>query len=429
LADLAARFGTPLYVTSERQLRENYRRTYAAFASRYPDVRILYANKANGNAAIRTIVTQEGAGGDCFGLGELELALRAATPPDGLVLNGSNKGLDELQKAIELGVTINVDHPDELETIAKLAETAHNTAKVNLRVLPFSFADPESLDPDLATIALDRSHDKWGMDRPTVLASARRAIALPSVDLRGLHIHVSRLRSTTAPFALASALMVQCMVELRDALGWTPSVLDIGGGFAHERDPESGKPAGSHAVATIESYADVISSTLLQGCAAHDLEPPQLWVEPGRRLVSNTTVLLTRVGLIKRLPTSDTTWVNVDASTNHVMRIPLQGYHHEVVPVRGANRIRSLVANVVGPNCTLDLIAEERALPCISPGEYLAILDVGGYAEAFVTRFNLIPRPATVLVAGDCVDVIRPRETVDEVLAGQIVPDRLRVSG
>ena len=428
LIDLADRFGTPLYVTSEAQLRENYRRTYQAFASKYPRVTVLYANKANGNPAVRAILTQEGAGGDCFGLGELNLSLLAGTPPELLVLNGSNKGLDELRAAIERGVTINVDHPDELETVAALAESAGRAARVNLRVLPFSYADPASLDPDLAAIATDRSHDKWGMDRPTVRRCARRALSLHTIDLRGLHMHVSRLRPTAGPFALGVALLVRCMAELRDDLNWVPRVVDIGGGFAHERDPESGEPAGDHAVATIDTYAEVITSVLLEGCRANDLEPPTLWLEPGRRLVSNTTVLLTRVGIIKRLPTADTVWVNVDASTNHVMRIPLQGYHHEIVPVRRASRKRSLTANVVGPNCTLDLLAEKRALPRISPGEVLALLDVGGYAEAFVTRFNMIPRPATVLVAGVSCDVIRRRESIDEMMVSHTVPVRLHAA-
>src|SRR5262249_32900881 len=118
---IAERFGTPLYVTSEQQIRANYRSLYRAFSARYPTVTLLYANKANNSLAVRRILTMEGAGGDCFGLGELAMCLQSGVPPQRLVLNGSNKQLAELEVAIAHGVTINVDQPEELETIAQLA--------------------------------------------------------------------------------------------------------------------------------------------------------------------------------------------------------------------------------------------------------------------------------------------------------------------
>ena len=173
---------------------EPARRLREAFESRWPEVTLLFATKANANLAIRRVLVEEGVGGDCFGLGELTLSLRAGVPGDLLVLNGGNKQPAELRAAIETGATINVDDPTELELVAGLAGELDRRADVCLRVLPFSYADPSTLEPDLAAIARDTSHDKWGMDRGTILALVPDALAAPHLRLRGLHLHVSRLR-------------------------------------------------------------------------------------------------------------------------------------------------------------------------------------------------------------------------------------------
>ena len=423
--ELAEEYGTPLYVTSEAQIRANVHRLRHAFETRWPRVTLLFATKSNANLAIRRVLVEEGVGGDCFGLGELTLSLRAGVSPDLIVLNGGNKEPAELRAAIEAGVTINVDDPSELDTVAGLAEQLGRPADVCLRVLPFSYADPATLEPDLAEIALDTSHDKWGMDRQTILEIVSTALESSWLRLRGLHLHVSRLRPTPEAFELASRLIATCIAELYDRFGWQPELLDFGGGYPHERDPESGAPSGSHPVGTPEEYAEAITSTLRTALADRSLDEPHLLLEPGRRLVSNATVLLTRVGVVKRLPTGRTTWVNVDASTNHCPRVPLQGYYYEIVHATKGGERGDTEVSVVGPTCVIDLLGEHRWLPSLRQGDLLAVLDVGGYAEVLSTQFNLLPRPATVLVDGDVTEVIRRRETIDDLLATQAVPARL----
>jgi diaminopimelate decarboxylase len=422
---LAEEYGTPLFVTSEAQIRANVRRFREAFEARWPRVSLLFATKSNANLAIRRLLVEEGVGGDCFGLGELSVSLRAGVPPELLVLNGSNKERAELSAAIEAGVTINVDDRSELVLVAALAEELGRPVDVCLRVLPFSYAEGIAIQPELAELAADTSHDKWGMDRQTITETVPNALASAWVRLRGLHLHVSRLRPTPEPFELASRLIAVCIAELRDRFGWQPELLDFGGGFPHERDPESGAPSGSHPVGTPEEYAEAITSTLRRELAKHSLDEPHLLIEPGRRLVSNATVLLTRVGVVKRLPSGSTTWVNVDASTNHCPRVSLQGYYYEIVHATKGSDVGDTEVNVVGPTCVIDLLGERRSLPPLERGDLLAILDVGGYAEVLSTQFNLLPRPATVLVAGDTCEVIRRRETIDDLLVTQAVPARL----
>ena len=422
--ELAEEHGTPLYVTSEAQIRANVRRLREAFEARWPHVTLLFATKANANLAIRRLLLDEGVGGDCFGVGELTLSLRAGVPPELLVLNGSNKQPAELRAAVEAGVTINIDDPSELGLVARLAEQEGRPAAVCLRVLPFSYADPATLEPELAAIAADTSHDKWGMDRQTIVALVPRALESPWLRLRGLHLHVSRIRPTPEAFELAARLIATCIAELNERYEWQPELLDFGGGYPHERDPESGASSGSHLVGTPEEYAEAVTSTLRSALAERSLDEPQLVLEPGRRLVSNATVLLTRVGVVKRLPAGSTTWANVDASTNHCPRIPLQGYHYEIVHATKGREAGDTEVSVVGPTCVIDLLGE-RPLPALEEGDLLAVLDVGGYAEVLSNQFNLLPRPATVLVAGESCEVIRRRETLDDILATQVVPSRL----
>jgi diaminopimelate decarboxylase len=426
--ELAEAYGTPLYVTSEAQIRANVRRLRQEFEARWPRVKLLFATKANANLAIRRVLVEEGVGGDCFGLGELTVSLQAGVPPDLLVLNGSNKQPAELRAAIEAGVIINIDERGELDVVAGLAEQLGRQAEVCLRILPFTYADSATLEPDLAEIAADTSHDKWGMDRQTIVEIVPNALESAWLRLRGLHLHVSRLRSTPEAFELASRLIAVCIAELHDRFGWQPELLDFGGGYPHERDPESGAPAGSHAVGTPEEYAEAITSTLRTALADRSLCEPQLLLEPGRRLVSNATALLTRVGVVKRLPTGSTTWVNVDASTNHCPRVLLQGYYYEIVHATKGRDPGVTDVNVVGPTCVIDLLGEQRPLPSVEQGDLLAVLDVGGYAEVLSTQFNLLPRPASVLVDGDASELIRRRETIDDLLATQVVPARLAAS-
>jgi len=423
--ELAQAYGTPLYVTSEAQIRANVRRLREAFETRWPHVTLLFATKSNANLAIRRVLVEERVGGDCFGLGELALSLQAGVPPDLLVMNGSNKQPAELNAAIEAGVLINVDDRSELEAIARCAMELGRPADICLRVLPFSYAGAVELEPGLAEIAGDRSHDKWGMDRETILEVVPEALGSDRLRLRGLHLHVSRLRATPEAFELASRLIAVCIAELHDSFGWQPELLDFGGGYPHERDPESGAPSGSHPVGTPEEVAETITSTLRAALAEHSLREPHLLLEPGRRLVSNATVLLTRVGVVKRLPTGSTTWVNVDASTNHCPRAPLQGYYYEIVHATDGLAGGDTEVSVVGPTCVIDLLGEQRALPSPGPGDLLAIMDVGGYAEVLSNQFNMLPRPANVLVDGDTCELIRRRETLDDLLATQLVPARL----
>ncbi|HEY3058893.1 MAG TPA: diaminopimelate decarboxylase [Chloroflexota bacterium] len=426
--ELAEAFGTPLYVISEGQIRHNVRALTRAFRDRYARTDILFSNKANNNPAVRRIFNQEGAGGDCFGYGELYLSLMAGTDPGRLMLNGSYKQAPELTLAIESGVTINLDSLEETDTVAEVAERVGRPAKVNPRTR-LMLSDLDGVDADwprgIPVGPGARGH-KFGMHYEDVLEVCRRARGSDWLELVGLHHHVGRWTNDLSLHAAVVREQVAWMAQLRDALGWTAAHLDIGGGLAWGR-PEGHGPGGNDRVAPeYDAYAESIATTLRQELERYGLDAPLLLIEPGRALASNIGVLLTRVGTVKTWP-GHKTWVNVDASQNHLPNILSANWYYHAVAAANADPDPAETSEVdlVGPLCTFDVMGAARCMPRLQRGDVVAFLDTGAYGETKAATFNAQPRPATVLVSGDRAEVITERETLRDVIGRYRVPARL----
>jgi diaminopimelate decarboxylase len=409
--ELARRFGTPLFVVSEAQIRSNVARYEAAFRRGYPEADIYFSTKANFNPAVRRVFTLAGAGGDAFGLGELTINLAAGTPPDRIVLNGSNKAEPEVRLAVEHGVAIHIDHPDELEAVARVAGELRRVARVAPRTR-LMLHDLDAMEADLPAGAKvgpgARVGNKFGMHWEDTLAVCRRAVADPWLRLVGMHHHVGRWNHDPAIFAAVVREQVAWAARLRDELGgWTAEYLDFGGGFATPRAEGLGPFGNDRDAPPIETYADVLTATLRAELDRHGLPHPRLIVEPGRAIASDIAVLLGSVGVVKRF-LDERTWVSLDVSQN-------------LVPAAAAPPV-----DLVGPLCSFDFLGQERALPPVSRGDVVALLDTGAYCESKSLQFNALPRPATVLVSGSTVDVISERETIADVTARMRVPERLR---
>jgi diaminopimelate decarboxylase len=428
-ADLLARYGSPLFVVSEQALRANYRRVRAAFGGQWPTAsRVFYAIKSNNNLAVRAVLSDEGAAGECFGAAELLATLAGGADPAHVVLNGSNKTEQELALAVGHGVVVNIDGEREWRTLARLARTAGRRVRVNLRLK----VAPQELD-ELAsdTYQLPRGElraevlrEKWGFSAAAAPDIVRGIMAADELELLGYHLHVPRACQEPELHASCGRELVRAVGELAAATGFVPAVLDVGGGWARERDPES--RALTRNPFTIEDYATLMCAAMRTELAARSLPVPELWVEPGRYLSGNAGILLTTVGTVKR--DVGHTWVNVDASTNLLPRIESRGCRHVVLPAAGMDRPYTERVRVVGPICVESLLAGNRPMPSLASGEPLAVLDAGMYAESGATQFNAVPRPATVLVNGASSDVIRERETIADVFRAHRLPDRLRAS-
>jgi diaminopimelate decarboxylase len=426
--ELVARYGSPLYVTSERTLRANYRRIRDALAARWPAlVNVLYSIKANNALAIRAILTEEGAGGDCFGLGELTATLDAGTDPRLVAMNGSNKTRDEIDAAVAAGVTINVDGIDELDYLRASCVRHGRRVPVNLRlkVLPAALDRyVNELHRSANGFVANVKRVKWGWlaDSARALVDALRA--MPEVELTGYSCHIGHLSKAPEATAAVAGAFAEAVSKLHAATGFAPRVLDLGGGWPPQRDP-SFREAGVHPY-PIEAYVDAAVDALRRGLPA-DVPLPALWIEPGRYIAGNAVLLLASVGAVKR--DAGLTWFHVDASTNNLPRIESGQFHYTVLPASRMNDPLDTVADVVGSTCFRSVLGSARALPALERGDVVAILDAGMYAEVFSNQFNGVPRPGGVLVSSHGVDEIRRRETIDDVFRDHRVPAWLARSG
>jgi diaminopimelate decarboxylase len=364
------------------------------------DPLICYASKANENLALLRIARQEGAGFDIVSEGELRRALAAGADPDTIVFSGVGKTEEEMTAALEAGVLLfNVESEDELTVLAEVATRLRRTAGVAIRVNP-------DVDPRTHKyISTGKKETKFGVAYDKAEALARRAAATPGLELRGIQCHIGSQITTVEPYAGAVARIAQLAVVLREdvpTLRW----LDMGGGYGiYYRDPN---------VPALRDYAEAVAP-ILRGLGF------RLIVEPGRVIVGNASVLLSRVLFNKR--SGAKRYVIVDAAMNDLIRPSLYGGYHRIWPVRGdAPPALGVEApdercDVVGPICESgDFLAQDRPLPEVARGDLLAVMSVGAYGYAMSSNYNERRRPPEVLVEGGRYAVVRRRETYEDLL-------------
>ena len=428
--ELVRRFGSPLYVVSETALRRNFRAIRAAFAARWPaQVDALFAIKSNNNLAIRRVLASEGAGSDCFGPAELYATLLGGADPELVVLNGSNKSEEELAKAVELGLRVNIDAEDEIDLIDRMARARGTRVRVNLRLktVPAAY---EGLESDYFGLARGEAVEamrveKWGFSREAAAPLVEEIGRRDGLILEGYHHHIGRISASASAHAAWAEDLAATIESLHEATGFWPALLDIGGGWARERDPESGSLERN--ANTVDDYAAAACTPLVALFERRGVTCPRLFIEPGRFIVGSAVTLLSTVGAIKR--DLGLTWVNVDASTNNLMRIDTSGQVHPILAAGGLERPLTQTVRVVGPTCSPSVLGRSVVLPDVRRGDLLAILDTGMYAETASTQFNGVPRPATVMVCGHEVDLIKERETVLDVFRHHRIPERLLAGG
>jgi diaminopimelate decarboxylase len=434
--DLARRFGTPLYVISEDQLRRNFRRLRDSFASRWPGSFLLLPSiKANPALALRRILTDEGAGCDLFGEGELEAALRTGTDPAGISLNGPMKDSALLEKAIGLGVRITLDSRAELERAAAAAARLGRKAHVRVRMRPdlAGLDQPSEMSAAGASIREAVQRYKAGIPSEDLLAIDASEIADPNLDMAGVHLHLGRHSADPEMWRVAIDGLAEMLERLRARWdGWVPRELDLGGGFPARRDP-FGRALPQRRTAPglsppIDAYAEAICGRLAERLGGLGVAPAEvkLEIEPGRSLFADAGVHLATVGNVKRqTEPSRLTWVETDTSDAYLADVNLEFNRWTCLPAVNPNRDPVIVADITGRTCALDVIVPDAELPEVQPGEVLAFLDTGAYQDSGANNFNALPRPGTALVAGDQSELIRRHETLDDVFARDLIPERL----
>lgn len=402
LATLAKKHGTPLYVYSLRRMLANYDRLTAAFAEARPLV--AYSVKANSNLALLKAMQRRGAGFDIVSVGELERVRRIGADPRTVIFAGVGKRAEEIALALQYGVgEFNIESPGEAECINEGARRLRVTAPVALRVNPNVDAHTHEY------ITTGRKENKFGINLEMAQRMVDRLRDLKHLRLIGLHAHIGSQILDPTVHASAVARLEEFAAALM-AQGVPLETLNMGGGFGI--DYEKGQ-----APLAIERVAEqVVPMVRRLGL--------RLILEPGRFIIAPAGALLTRVLYVKK--GSVKTFVIVDASMSELLRPSLYNAHHRIVPVHegGSGRGETFVADVVGPVCESgDFLARERTLPVVEPGDLLAVLDAGAYGMVMASNYNTRPRPAEVVVDGKKVYLARERETLDDLLRHEKIPE------
>jgi diaminopimelate decarboxylase len=397
LSAIAARFGTPCYVYSKAAIVDAFNQYRQAFGRH--DHLILYAVKANSNIAILNLLAGLGCGFDIVSGGELARVLAAGGAPQKIVFSGVGKTSAEIEQALAAGIhCFNVESEPELERLSRLASAACTTANISLRVNP---------DVDARThpyISTGLRQDKFGVPHEQALALYRKARALPGLRVSGIDCHIGSQLTETGPFA-AALERVLALADAMAAEGFAIEHLDLGGGLGIRYQPEERPPA-------IAEYV----RTLLDGLGGRTVH---VMVEPGRSMVGNAGLLLTRVEYVKRTP--ERSFVIVDAAMNDLVRPALYDAWHEVRPVHRDARGPSLLCQVVGPVCESgDFIARDRMLAA-DEGDLLAVMSAGAYGMSMSSNYNSRARAAEVMVDAGRVHLIRSRESITELFAHESV--------
>ncbi|MCG6868945.1 MAG: diaminopimelate decarboxylase [Gammaproteobacteria bacterium] len=394
VAKIAERFGTPCYVYS-RATMERHWRAFDSALDNYPHL-ICYAVKANSNLAVLDVLARLGSGFDIVSVGELERVLCAGGDAKKVVFSGVGKREDEIRRALQIGIRcFNVESPQELDRIQEIASTMDTVAPVSLRVNP---------DVDARThpyISTGLRENKFGIDISLARESYRRAAAMTHIEVTGIDCHIGSQLTDLDPFMVALE-RVHRLAEALIADGIPIRHLDLGGGLGiRYRDEDPPLP---------QDYASALLAVVRDSGY-------EVLLEPGRAIMGNAGILVTRIEYLKHTETHE--FAVVDAAMNDLMRPALYDAWQEIVPVERREDVASRVYDVVGPVCeTGDFLGKRRTFSVV-PGDLLAVRSAGAYGFSMSGNYNSRPRPAEVLVDGADVHLVRNRETLEDLMRGE----------
>ena len=400
LSDIAASHGSPLYVYSGDGIRDDYRRFAAAVAP--VDGAVHFALKANSALGVISLLARNGAGADIVSGGEMARALAAGIPAEKIVFSGVGKSAEEIGAALDAGIgQINAESPQEVEAISQIAAAHGMQAPVALRV------NVDVAPKTHAKISTGQRSTKFGVSTSQNEAADlyRKMAADPHIRPAGLAVHIGSQIIELDPFERAYTALLSFGTALRDE-GLEVPVLDLGGGIGV--DYQDGTPTD------FTAYGELVSRLFADSGF-------RLGFEPGRSIVANNGVLLTRVIYVK--DDDNKRFAIVDAAMNDLLRPTLYEAHHDIRPVGPEGAIEG-PADIVGPVCeTGDYLGLDRMMPSLAAGDCLAVMSAGAYGAVMASSYNTRPPAGEVMVLDGDVHVLRRRRDVAELLAEEIIPD------
>jgi diaminopimelate decarboxylase len=402
VAKIAEEVGTPLYLYSHATLRHHFR----VFDGAFKDIPHLtcFSVKSNSNIAVLRLFAKEGGGADIVSGGELYRALKAGVDPQKIVFSGVGKTKEDLSFAVASDILMfNVESEQELLAISNVCGQLDKTAGIAIRVNP-------DIDPQTHPyISTGLKENKFGIDIEGSFEAYARAKALPHVEVTGVSCHIGSQLTKVSPFVDTLERLKQ-LLERLEKDGVSPKYLDLGGGLGITYEQE--EPPHPF------EYAEAIKEAL----GPWDLT---LIFEPGRVIVGNAGILVTKV-LYTKSTRNKKHFLIVDAAMNDLMRPSLYGSHHGIQPVKitGRDKVR---ADVVGPICESgDFLAKDREVEIMEQGDLMAVMSSGAYGFSMSSNYNSRPRVPEVMVKEDRYHLIRSRESFEDLVKGEVIPDFLK---
>jgi len=393
---LADKIATPFYCYSSATLTRHYQ----VFSEHFPDAKICFAVKSNGNVAVLKTLAKLGCGADVVSEGEIRLALAAGVPPEKIVFSGVGKTADEMRFALSQDIfQFNIESEPELELLNNVALSMGKKAPIAVRVNP-------DVDPKThAKISTGQKASKFGVAMKDALGVYKKAASMQGINVQSVSVHIGSQLTQLEPFRQAFARVRTFIEELR-ANGIPITYADLGGGL--------GIPYGKEAPPLPAAYAEIVKQAM-------DGLNCKLVFEPGRVLVGNAGILVTRVLYVKK--SEDKIFVIVDAAMNDMIRPTLYEAYHEIVPVKPDADAKTETVDIVGPVCeTGDVFAEARLMKVPEPGDLLVLRSSGAYGAVMASTYNARLLVPEVMVHGTQFAVVRARPSYDEMIQRDIIP-------
>jgi diaminopimelate decarboxylase len=398
--ELAEKYDTPLYVLSEKRIRENYNRLFTALIKGYKYVRIYYAAKANTNLTVLRILQSEGAYLDTVSPGEVFMGLSSGYTPERILFTGTSVRNDELKMLADANITVNVDSISELERLLKFAVPSIISVRVNPEV-------GAGHHNHCITAGPDSKFGLWEEEVIQAYAIAKRA----RVEHFGIHMHIGSGILEIEPYALAVEKLLSIAKRVHEEVAIDFEFIDIGGGLGVPYTPEDKD-------LDLSEFSSKIVGLFKSKVKEYGLGKPFLGVEPGRFLVCDASILLTSVNTVKMTPSKK--FVGIDAGFNTLLRPAMYGSFHPILVANKLQRANKETYDVVGPICESgDTLAKDRKLPLIDEGDLLAVLNSGAYGFSMSSQYNSRPRAAEVMIRQNKDILVRKREELFDLMTSQ----------
>ncbi|MBP0013023.1 MAG: diaminopimelate decarboxylase [Roseofilum sp. SBFL] len=413
VSELVKTYGSPLYILDEESLRAACRQYREALKRYYPgEATVLYASKAWNCLAICAIAGSEGLGIDVASGGELYTALQAGVAADRIYFHGNNKSATELAEALDVGSHVVVDNWLELETLAQLSGAQGKTVPILIRITPGIECHTHEY------IRTGHIDSKFGFDPNQIEAVLKEIAQQPSLDFQGFHAHIGSQIFELEPHKDLPGVMVQWFLKAKE-IGLSPSVLNVGGGLGIRYTEDDDPPS-------IDAWVKQVCTAMVAACKNAQIAPPHLICEPGRSLVGSSCITAYTVGSRKAIPDMRT-YIAVDGGMSDNARpITYQALYRPVAVDRMAQPCTETVT-VAGKHCESgDILIQQAQLPPLQSGDILAILATGAYNYSMASNYNRVTRPAAVLVREGQGQVIIERETYQDLVSCDRLPDRLK---